>query len=179
MLPGATLAQRSTQALIHCQIVRARCDLDYANEEQRRLRERRIAQGNRTGTRNWVPVLSAQCCTLYLLQWVKTEVKLLPVLLQGDTTFPPYGPHEPFDMDEGVGEVFLGQIFRMYSRSPRGRRWRAEREGSRGEKERTVSISSSPMDKHLGGQSSKHSNTISKLMGSQVTFSSIDSQRTQ
>lgn len=48
-------------------------------------------------------------------------MKLFHVLLQGDTTFPPCLPHQPFDMDEGVGEVFLGLISRMYPRSPR--RW--------------------------------------------------------
>lgn len=89
--PRQQVQRRCTQ----CQIVGVRC---Y-------LRERRIVQGHRTGTRKQVSILLAQCCTLYLLQQVKTEVRLFPVLLQGDTILPPCHPHKPLDMDEGVGEV--------------------------------------------------------------------------
>lgn len=45
-----------------------------------------------------------------MLQQVGTKVRPLHVLLRGDTTFPPCLPHKPFDVDEGISEVFLGLI---------------------------------------------------------------------
>lgn len=47
-----------------------------------------------------------------------------------------------------------------------------------GRKERTLGTSSPPEEKHLGGESRKHRNTLSELMVSRVTWNSMDSPRT-
>lgn len=90
--------------------------------------ERRIAQSNGAGTRERVSFPSAQGCALNLLQQVKTEVGPFPVFFkETPRSLLVVGP---FDMNEGVSEVFLGLIFRTYSRSPKevgGEGWK-ERE---------------------------------------------------
>lgn len=93
--------------------------------------------------------------------------------------FPPCPRYRPPGLDEEVGEVPLGLVCRTLAQTLNEEGFEEQkREESVGKKERTLGLSSPPREKRPGGPSRKPQHTMYSLV-SEVTFNSVDSQRTK
>ena len=93
-------------------------------------------------------------------------MRLWHVLLSTSMIFPPCPRYRPPGLDEEVGEVPLGLVYRTLAQTLNEEGFEEQkREESVGKKERTLGLSSPPREKRPGGPSRKPQHTMYSLTG--------------